>query len=235
MSDEDVTELQDWLVRTLKESHEASPDTALTDIDEVLANIVADGDPEQDEAAQSVINDLQGQVESASEEVESLRAELETTQEELEAARMSDDDTFEEDLEDAKAELERVRGMLSIARDVISSQSTVEVDDAKQKAVDEAINEVAGLEDFRSALEKAVDADAVIELAEELLPAVAAKRQAARNSVTPPKPVVSRALPARGMVVESDVSGGPQRQGVNPSRGARMAGGAVRKMAAPSS
>lgn len=239
LSDEKASELQDWLIRMLKESQETSDGSVEVDLERFLANVTADDDPEQDAAFQRVVSELQQQVEALAEEAESLRAALETTREELEEAQasvarlMSEHESFEADLAEAKGELERVREKLSIAEDVLSARSTVEVADVKQQAVEEAIREVEGLEQFRTVLEGAEDAARVLELAEELLPAVAAKRQQERSAVEPPAPINRRALPQRGMIVESDVRGGPQRATVSSSRGARMAGGALNKMGAP--
>ena len=238
LTDEKAHELQDWLLRKLGESQEARGEGVEAEIDRLLTGVTAgDGDDsEQDEAFQRVVSELQTQLSEATEEVESLRAQLEAQAEELERATssmealQSEREQFESDLADVKVELEQVRGKLSIAEDVISARSAVEVADAKQKAVEEAIEQVEGLEDFREALEGAADATGVLTLAEQLLPAVAAKRQEERRSVAAPAPVARRALPTVGMIVESDVSGGPQRQATSPSRGARTAGKALAKM-----
>jgi hypothetical protein len=236
LSDKKVTELQDWLIRTLRESQEVSDDSVEVDLEELLANVSTDDDPEQAAAFQRVVAELQQQLDASANEAEDLRAELETARLELGQARAenvrvnSQRESFKEDLEDARSELERVRSKLSIAEDVLSERSTVEVADAKQQAVEEAITQVEGLEQFRTVLEGAEDAVQVFELAEELLPAVAAKRQQARQAATPPAPINRRALPQPGMLVESDVRGGAQRSSTSPSRGARVAGGALKRM-----
>ncbi len=239
LSDAKVAELQDWLIRTLKESQEASAGSVEVDLERLLATVTSDDDPEQGAAFQRVVSELQQQVEASAEEAENLRGELEATRAEFEEAQAtatrltSERESFEQNLAEAQGELERVREKLSIAEDVLSARSTVEVVDAKQQAVEEAISEVEGLERFRTVLEGADDADHVLVLAEELLPVVAAKRQEARRAVEPPAPIVRRALPQPGMIVESDVRGGSPRLTESSSRGARMAGGALRNMGTP--
>jgi hypothetical protein len=238
LSDEKASELQDWLIRTLKESQETSNGSVEVDLEGLLATVTADDDSEQDMAFQRVVAELQQQVEASAQEAETLRARLESTEAELEEAQSalqrltSERESFEQDLAEARGELERVREKLSIAEDVLSARSTVEVADAKQQAVEEAIKEVEGLERFRTVLEGAEDADTVLELAEELLPAVAAKRQEERRVAESPAPIVRRALPVPGMIVESDVRGGPQRPMMSPSSGARVAGKALKGMRA---
>lgn len=238
LSDEKVSELQDWLVRKLRESQEVSDGSVEVDLEGLLAAVTGDDDPEQAAAFQSVVAELQQQVEASAQEAETLRAQLETTTEELEEARASassltsERESFERDLTEARGELERVKEKLSIAEDVLSARSTVEVADAKQQAVEQAIQEVEGLDQFRTVLEGAEDAAQVLELAEELLPAVAANRQQERSTAEPPAPIIRRALPAPGMIVESDVRGGPQRAAASSSRGARRAGAALNTMGA---
>ncbi len=236
LSDEKVSELQDWLIRTLRECQEEDDGSVEVDIERLLATATADDDPEQDAAFQSVVTELQQQAEASAQEAETLRAQLETTTEELEEAQASvahltsERESFERDLAEATGELERVKEKLSIAEDVLSARSTVEVADAKQQAVEEVIQEVEGLDQFRTVLEGAEDADQVLELAEDLLPAVAARRQQERSTAEPPASISRRGLPAPGMIVESDVGGGPQRLAANPSAGARVAGGALNRM-----
>ncbi|KKM13888.1 hypothetical protein LCGC14_1711690, partial [marine sediment metagenome] len=235
LSSEKASELQDWLTRTLKAVHEDTAIGAEAAVERALAEIDEEDEADGTGSFQSVVKDLQERLEATSGEAESLRSNLEAAQAELVIAQSETEDlqaalaSAKSEAEESKAELDAAKGRLSVAQAAISDLSTVEVEDTKQAAVEEAIKAVPALGRYRDVLETADDADRVLTLAEELLPTVVSEDRQSR-SVPAPEPIERRSLPARGMVVESDVGATTHRPPVSESRGARMAGGALKKM-----
>jgi hypothetical protein len=231
---EKARELQDWLISTLEAVQRVSESDAGRRVDELLATVDTETAVDED-AFRAIIVELRQQVEDLSEEATGLRSTLETTKAKLENAEVRLEVLEEEQrksearVAEMESELEAARDKLSIAEGVISDLTAVDVEDARKAAVEEAITQVRGLEKFRDVLEAAPTADRVLELAEQLLPTVVADGRDARVASAPTRPVSGCALPARGVLVESDFKGG-SKPPTNPSRGARIAGGAVRQM-----
>jgi hypothetical protein len=226
-----ANEMQDWLMRKLREVHESLAEAADSEIDRIIEAVTAteDGDPD----AQQVIAQLQTKVTEAAREAERLRTELEDARSKQAEAEVraetaeSERDEAEARLEAREEALESERAKLSIASETIQSLSAVDVADEKQEAVEEAIQQHPELAEHREMLEVAVDADAVALIAEGLV-----ERLAAEPPEEPPtEPTRRRALPSVGMVVESDVGAGSRRPTTAGSPGASLAGKAVAKMA----
>jgi hypothetical protein len=226
-----ANEMQDWLMRKLQGVHESLAEAADSEIDRIIESVTAteDGDPD----AQQVIAQLQTKLTEATREVETLRAKLAEAESEQAEAEVRAE-TAESERDEAQARLETSeealaseKAKLSIASETIQSLSAVDVVDEKQEAIEEAIRQNPKLEEHREMLENVIDADAVASLAETLVERMEPPEE------PPTEPTHRRALPSKGMVVESEVKAGSHRPATAGSPGASLAGKAVAKMGTP--
>lgn len=232
--------LRDWLTKTLKATHESweAEATVAAAVEDVGA---ADGD-KAEQAFRHVVASLQARLDDAVQESAALRDRLRVTaraKTALEAAAKAKIaqayaardaaqaeaqamvDTVNAELAAATDALRQTEAELAVANDLVSDTSTVEVRDPVEDAVAAALDANPALGEFADVLRNAPSAERVPALVERLESVVAARTSAV--------PVTRRALPS-GRLVESEANAGSSRPTAPASRGARMAGAAIRQM-----
>lgn len=232
-----ANELQDWLTKKLRDVHESESVDLEAAIEQALEEVDADdvGEDERDAAMRRVVSSFQSRLTAAVDDAADLQTTLEEVQEQLEEAQAENerlteqcDETLEL-LEAAQESLQEKESELDIAYVVISDASETEVQDLVQEAVEDAIEQVDGLEEFREVLERAESPKEVERLAETLLPAAAGAKP--HTNPVEPRPTPPRRTSPRGLVVESG-SGikGSNGKVVGTHRGAKTAAGALKHM-----
>lgn len=233
-------DVQDWLTKKLKEISEMEKTVSVTaQINEAL-NEIQDEEPDKRmQAFNRVIGSMQRRVSEALSETESLREKVNETGAQLQEMTGERDEALTRLLE-AEIAVEEGNVRFSVAVDTLAHLSVIDVANPVEEAVEEAIEQVPALGDYREVLNKAEDVAKVEELIESLLPvAVAAK------PVQQPKPIleaVSRppqassrlTLPKGSVVSESSIKASPSTSS-NPSSGARMAGKVLSRLNGPPS
>ena len=228
LSSRKAIELQDWLMRKLRETHEASGPAEADEVDQIIEDALhEDSDDDKDAAFRRVIESLQARVSDAMEDSESVREQVERLKsEQAEIAQERDEARTE--LEVMRLELESVQLQLELATSLIQDHSTTEVENPVEGAVDEAIAEVPKLAEYRDQLLEAETPLRVEEIAVDLIAAGVGSNGDGTPNATKPSSIARRALPTGNVV--SEATAGSSRFGTNPSRQARMAGKAIATM-----
>ena len=234
-------DLQNWLMTTLKGVHESTDGEWEAAIEQALNEAQTEGDDdEQREAAfRRLVAGFEKRVADAVGESTQLRSEL-SEAETLVTEVQEQIDVLTEERDEALALLvetqERLADterQLETAQAVLASGTEQDVEDSIQQAVAEAVESVPDLEAYRSVLEGAESPERVNVIAEALLPVITRNRQAERHESarTTPVPASRPALPT-GVIVESDAGATSRKATGNPSRGAAMAGKVLAKQSA---
>lgn len=229
-----ANDLQDWLANRMREISEASLPDADAVIDQALENLSGDDDEDEKHAAfRRVIESMHRRIMAAQEEAETLRARIREAEEASETARAERRAAIEmlheaeEEAEAVQAKIAAMQEQLETAYALIAERTKQEVQDSVAEAINAAVEQVPGLEQYREVLETADTPERVGELAEELLPAVVRQQspEPAAESIHP-----RRTLPT-GIVESEGIRGGGRKPEAPTSRGARRAGKAVAHMA----
>jgi chromosome segregation ATPase len=235
LSTDKADELQDWLTKKLKSVHESLADVAETRIERIIEDTAATLDDDED--ADTVISALQQQVTDAADEAEKVRQELARVQEELSEAEVkvagleAERDEAKERVVQLEGELQVSKDSLSLAEATIADLTAADVDETDEddevtEAVDAAIARNPDLAVHREHLLECVTPDEVVAEVATLCPPAPPKEPESQS-------VQRRALPPRGVVVESDARAGSTKPRTVGSQGARMAGAALGKMKVP--
>lgn len=232
-----ANELQDWLTKKLREVHESESGDLETAIEQALEDADVDDvdEGERDAAMRRVVSSFQRRLTAAANEADDARTKLEEVEEQLEVVQADNERLVEqrdetlELLESTQASLQSKESELAIAYGIISDASETEVQDLVQEAIEEVIEQVDGLKEYREVLERAESPEEVKKLAETLLSAAAGAKP--RTQTPKSRPTPPRRTSPRGIVVES-ASGikGSTGRGNGTHRGAKTAAGALNKM-----
>lgn len=223
-----------WKVAAIQE-------TGTQTVDEIIEGACREAVGEGDfgsvpDSYASVIETLQRQLESTSGEAEDLRDQLGVAESRCLTANWRVQELSEQ-LREADETHEQLRTRADMAEHLLAERSTRVASGPVLDAVDEAVEQVAELEPFRSILERCETDAEVFELAETLLP-LAMKPSKIEEDVVEPadEPAVeldeeeedqSRpSLPRGAVVSESDIEG--VKEPARPkSRGVKLAEAAI--------
>jgi len=226
-------ELQSWLSRKLGEVHDRSPLVPAGDvINQALTEAMGDdGNGEGNAAYERTVSTLQSQVEEAAEEADGLRESNETLTADLaeaNEARVRETkaaDQYQELLDEANDEIERLQGELDEAADLISGGSREEIVDGVTQAVADAIASNPEMARFESVMMKADDVAEVEQLVESVGGNV---RQLDESETTATEAVTEdvvgvSSLPRNLPDVVSESAAGNKARAGSSSRGAKIA------------
>ena len=230
-----ANDLQDWLATKMREISEVTAVDADAVIDQALDDLSGDDGDEKHEAFRRVIESMHRRIIAAQKEAESLRARVKESRTEAEEAQAEKAAAIEmlreaqEEQEAAQEQVEKLQEQLDAAYALIAEHTREEVKDRVAEAINSAVEQVPGLDQYREVLESADTPERVTELAEELLPAVVSQKDPEPES--PAESIQSRPTLPTG-VVESEVVGAGRKPAVSASKGAQRAGRALQRMAA---
>lgn len=226
---QEATQRAFWKLSAIQESRTQTVDDL---IESACRQAGGDEDGERDYA--SVLERVQRQATASATEAEDLRTRLEDAESRLLTAQWQVQEQ-QERLSEAEEARETAMRRATMAEQLLAERPAREVSGHVLDAVDEAVGEVEGLEQFRHLLERCEEPDEVAALAESLLPIVVKATTIEEDVVeTPAAPVEettkgnSRPTLPRGAVVsESDASDRPAPAKPVASRGVKLAAGAI--------
>ena len=219
-----------WKLSAVQESRTQTVD----DLIEAACRQAGGDDDSSERDYASVLERVQRQATASATEAEDLRTRLEDAESRVLTAEWQVQE-MQEQLRSADKERATAMRRATMAEQLLAERPAREVSGHVLDAVDEAVSEVEGLEQFRHLLERCEEPDEVAALAESLLPLVVKAATIEEDVVETPAPEVKETakgnsrptLPRGAVVSESDASDRPAEPKPKASRGVALAAGAL--------
>lgn len=208
----------------------------LIGIDDLIESALSNTDADEEDSTskptdwQETVQALRVSHATTAHEAEELRSKLEDAESAIKDANRQILELSGQ-LAEADRQREAVASRLRVAEALLADGTTREARGPVQEAVIEAVRQVPQLDEFRSVLERAEDADEVYDLAERLLPAAVRTHSNAATPLQESENVIvenSRPTLPRGAVrSESDAGRITESRSEPTSRGALLAAAAA--------